>query len=338
MFKTIDDPNSVQAQFKGTRVQGLNDDGELVGLYNTNSGVFGFYEIGGVFSTLPDPSPGLTSGFGANGVNNSGQIVGEYDLQAGGYHGYLYSGGTYTTIEDPNAAAVGATACNSINDPGQIVGSYSAGNGVEHGFLYSGGANGTYTNIDVPLAQHTWAQGINNAGEIVGYYEDSSNAFHGFTYTNGTYATFDDAQGTQGTFAFGINDLGQIVGKYANASGQHGFLYSGGVFLSVDDPSAVVPSPNVDTVTEIYDINNAGRTAGFYFDNNSAIHGFVTVPPAAINDFSADGKSDLLWRQTSTGSLAEWLMDGSQITSSQVIAATPDSTWQVQSKPTNSAV
>ena len=145
MFKTIDDPNSVQAQFKGTRVQGLNDNGELVGLYNTNSGVFGFYEIGGAFATLPDPSPGLTSGFGANGVNNSGQIVGEYDLQAGGYHGFLYSGGTYTTIEDPNAAAFGATACNGINDLGQIVGSYLAGNGVEHGFRYSGGANGTYT-------------------------------------------------------------------------------------------------------------------------------------------------------------------------------------------------
>lgn len=59
---------------------------------------------------------------------------------------------------------------------------------------------------------------------------------------------------------------------------------------------------------------------------------------AATSDFNGDGKSDLLWRQTGSGTLVEWLMDGSQIASSQMIAATPDSTWQVQSKPTNSAV
>jgi hypothetical protein len=59
---------------------------------------------------------------------------------------------------------------------------------------------------------------------------------------------------------------------------------------------------------------------------------------AQIGDFNGDGKSDLLWRQSGSGTLAEWLMDGSQITSSQSIAATPDNTWQVQSKPTNYSV
>jgi len=61
-----------------------------------------------------------------------------------------------------------------------------------------------------------------------------------------------------------------------------------------------------------------------------------------IGDFNADGKSDMLWRQGTTGALAEWLMNGSQITSSSAVTSQasqpmPDASWQVQSKPTNFA-
>jgi hypothetical protein len=54
---------------------------------------------------------------------------------------------------------------------------------------------------------------------------------------------------------------------------------------------------------------------------------------AGIGDFSGDGKSDILWRNTN-GSLIDWTMNGSQITSSQTVtlggsAAMPDSSWSV---------
>jgi hypothetical protein len=49
------------------------------------------------------------------------------------------------------------------------------------------------------------------------------------------------------------------------------------------------------------------------------------------------GKTDILWRQSSTGTLAEWRMDGSTILSSNVLNATPDSTWLTQAKPANFA-
>ena len=57
------------------------------------------------------------------------------------------------------------------------------------------------------------------------------------------YSNFNDPSVTNGTFANGINDNGQIVGysNYANAAGivgQHGFLYSGGSFTTLDDPAA----------------------------------------------------------------------------------------------------
>jgi FG-GAP-like repeat len=61
-----------------------------------------------------------------------------------------------------------------------------------------------------------------------------------------------------------------------------------------------------------------------------------------IGDFNGDSKSDALWRQTSTGALSEWQMDGAQIIASNTVTssvtnAALDSSWQVQSKPTNFA-
>jgi large repetitive protein len=73
----------------------------------------------------------------------------------------------------------------------------------------------------------------------------------------------------------------------------------------------------------------------------------LTMPDASwslveIGDFNGDGMSDALWRQSTTGALSEWLMNGSQITSastvtSQSASVMPDASWQVQSKPTNFA-
>ncbi|MBV9978310.1 MAG: VCBS repeat-containing protein [Hyphomicrobiales bacterium] len=60
---------------------------------------------------------------------------------------------------------------------------------------------------------------------------------------------------------------------------------------------------------------------------------------AQIADFNGDGKSDLLWRNSS-GSLEEWTMNGAQITASQGVTlqgspATPPSNWASLSKPTD---
>ena len=46
-----------------------------------------------------------------------------------------------------------------------------------------------------------------------------------------------DPAATNGTFAYSITDMGQIVGYYLDASnGAHAFLYSGGLFTTIDDP------------------------------------------------------------------------------------------------------
>ncbi len=82
----------------------------------------------------------------AYGINDAGQIVGDYADSSGAVHGFLYSGGSYTTLDDPSGT--NGTIAHGINDAGQIVGYYIDSSGTEHGFLYSGG---TYTKLDDPL-------------------------------------------------------------------------------------------------------------------------------------------------------------------------------------------
>jgi probable HAF family extracellular repeat protein len=72
-----------------------------------------------------------------------------------------------------------------------------------------------------------------------------------------TFTTLDDPSG--GTEAYGINDFGQIVGLYFDASNHaHGFLYTGGTFTTLDDPSA--------TSTLAQGINDNGQIVGLYVD------------------------------------------------------------------------
>ena len=54
------------------------------------------------------------------------------------------------------------------------------------------------------------------------------------------YNTFNDPLGVTGsTEALGINDADQIVGDYQDAAGLHGYLVSGGIFTTLNDPLGV---------------------------------------------------------------------------------------------------
>jgi probable HAF family extracellular repeat protein len=67
--------------------------------------------------TRLDP-PGAVSGQ-ALGINDRGQVVGEYLDPAGRYHGYVWQQGRFTTIDVPGAAG---TSAADINNRGQITG------------------------------------------------------------------------------------------------------------------------------------------------------------------------------------------------------------------------
>src|ERR1700731_1757327 len=99
-----------------------------------------------------------------------------------------------------------------------------------------------------------------------------------------------------GPFAQAINNAGQIVGVYQDGAGtQHGFLYSGGFFTTIDDPSAT-------DGTNARSINDAGQIVGSY-NHASGQHGFVATvgpnPPAP-----AGTTADMVLRGSNTSSIA----------------------------------
>jgi probable HAF family extracellular repeat protein len=143
----------------------------------------GFANKGGTFSNVDFPG---ATGTQAIGVNNAGQIVGEYFDAANGEHGFVSSGGTFTAIDFPGATA---TVAAGINAAGDIVGAWADGTGT-HGFLLQTGA---FTPINFPLATWTIAFGVNDTGEIAGLYTDAAGNTHGFIYAGGGFSTVDVA-------------------------------------------------------------------------------------------------------------------------------------------------
>jgi probable HAF family extracellular repeat protein len=232
-----------------------------------------------------------TNGTVPFGINDSGEIVGNYVDSNSVLHGFLYSNGTYTTVTDPSARTDSGfqgfgTYAHSINGSGQIVGYYvDATTNGDRGFLYSGGPNGTYTTLDDPSAEQgsgvgTVAFGINDLGQIVGYYVGyyPSVSWKGFLYsggTNGTYTTLPDdpsayTGGGQGAAPLAINDLGQIVGYYIDSNGNtQAFQYSNGTYTTLAVPGAS------GTFTVADGINDAAQIVGYYFDSSGIEHGFL---------------------------------------------------------------
>jgi probable HAF family extracellular repeat protein len=80
--------------------------------------------------------PGATFTTVAHGINDDGQIVGGFQVEAGGLlvdHGFLRdAAGSFTVIDVPGALS---TEVFGINDSGQIVGSFSDASFNRHGFL-----------------------------------------------------------------------------------------------------------------------------------------------------------------------------------------------------------
>src|SRR5262249_4245487 len=111
-FTTIDVPG---ASF--TQAYGINDAGQIVGVFSSATGGGGFLDTAGSFTTINVPGAG--GGTSANGINNLGQIVGSFVAPDGTTHGFLYSDGSFTTIDVPGGRS---TEVNGINDAGQIVG------------------------------------------------------------------------------------------------------------------------------------------------------------------------------------------------------------------------
>jgi uncharacterized membrane protein len=248
-----------------------------------------------IFTTIvvPGSLPGTTGDFGL-GINDPGQIVGDFTDNAG-THIFLDTRGNFTTINPLGDTFTTAVGINSrgpilgqssstgnfvyahgtftpianlpglplgINDLGQIVGGDSSG---PDGFLYTRGRITTYA---VPGASVTAGTGINDSGQIVGQYLDST-GFHSFLDTRGVLTNIE-VPGAQPTLANGINERGQTTGEFCDNAGCHGFLDTKGSFTTFDVPGASFTDPE--------GINDRGQIVGVFADSTGLFSAFLATP------------------------------------------------------------
>jgi parallel beta-helix repeat protein len=260
-FRTIDYPDAT-----ATRVAGINDTGDMIGLYiDAGKKTHGYILKQGKFTSIDFPGASYTY---AMAINNGGDIVGFYGGADSVDHGYLYSGGQFTKIDVPGASY---TAAYGLNDKGDVVGHTQYPGELMKGFLWTKGQYSTYTYPEPN--KMACGFGINNSGDITGHWQDSAGTIRGYVLRKGRFVSFEfpGAKGTM-TNVGSISSAGDVVGPYTATDGKtYGFLYSRGTFTTIAVPGA--------NLTNARGMNNSDDIVGFYQDSTNVIHGFVVRAP-----------------------------------------------------------
>ena len=192
----------------------INDAGEIVGEYFTETDAVGFIWKNDVFTTLQVPGEGRTT---PQGLNNRGTVVGTFQLAGQRIittQAFIYKNGAYTRVAIPGAVFVNFW---DVNDAGDIVGEYrlAASPSQPHSFLYR---NGTITPLPTyPGAERTRMFSINNRGEMTGeiFIREPGQPplIMGFILRGDQFETFR-LLGSTSMNPFGINDKGDVTGTF----------------------------------------------------------------------------------------------------------------------------
>jgi len=190
----------------------INNLGTMIGVYlDASNHLSGFTYAAGVVTPFHISG---TQGNQIRGINDAGDIVGEY-YDGSGQHGFVDIGGVITTIDYPGGIN---TSFMDINNLGQAVGIYLDSGYYPHGFIWS---DGVFTPLDYPGSLGTELRGINDAGKIVGNTFDATTS-HGFVYQNNF--SLIDLAGAKFTIPNHINEKNNVTGFYVDALNEyHGF-------------------------------------------------------------------------------------------------------------------
>jgi uncharacterized membrane protein len=162
--KFTDIPGPTGATF--SIANGINDKGDIVGVYIDNNGVHGFLLSGGRYKTIDVPGSVFTD---VMDINNAGHMVMYWVSPSGVNNTSIYDGKTYKTINVPGAAISYAAGLNNANDVSFF---WLDGAGQTHSALLH---QGTIFKFDYPKAVGSFAWGINDKSEIVGGYQLTNN-------------------------------------------------------------------------------------------------------------------------------------------------------------------
>jgi uncharacterized membrane protein len=203
-----------------THFSGINNSGQIVGYIDAFlpphncCEQHGFVFERGVFTQIDVPFPGVL-GTLATGINDQGQIVGNYLDSKGEGHGFILDRGVFSSVDVPFPGAHD-TNTSGINNRGEIVGTY---NSVTPGLYIQGFVfeQGVFSHLDTPpasITNGTFVNGINDRGQIVGCVDGKA-----FVFEQGVFNPVDIP--FEGACPYGINNRGQIVGLF---NGFQGFV------------------------------------------------------------------------------------------------------------------
>jgi probable HAF family extracellular repeat protein len=161
----------------------------------------------------------------ANGINNSGAVVGLSYTAASTQHGFLWTQGGGLQDLTPDITSTGGATAVAINSSNQIVGYYFP-NGSRNtlGFVWT--QAGGLRNLGTA---GTLAFAVNDAATVVGQSPVANGNSHAFSWTQtGGIKDLGTLGGGQSS-AYSINSRGWIVGTSLTSSGNgilHGFLWT----------------------------------------------------------------------------------------------------------------
>jgi probable HAF family extracellular repeat protein len=238
----------------------INASGEAAGYEpfssDPNNTFHAWLYINGSLKDIHSPSL-FPAGTIAEGINASGEVVGEGELTSDSFHAFLYSNGQMVDLGPPGAFQASALA---INDSGEIVGNYSTTSG-SGAFLY---ANGKFTYLATPSgASDTSAVAINETGQIAGVIYLPGTA-HAAFYKNGVWTDLGEFSGVA-THATGINNAGEVVGiaffpqtsYHPPKPGKHvGLIFRNDAAV---DLNTLIPTNSGFTITDAIAINQSGE-------------------------------------------------------------------------------
>jgi probable HAF family extracellular repeat protein len=240
--------NAVAIQITATDISGgsansnalsINNIGQIVGHIN-NESIAAYWNLSNGASISILETPGYNTPLfptsTANGINDLGQVVGEYDnSKPWGALWNLSTGALITpSVTITNTGTVDTKGTNgglfAINNIGQAVGEkFSLNPGVIYNASFWNLTSGVVINLDaLQGGTNSHARGVNDLSQAVGYSDTASGAIHAtwWNLSNGSIIDLGTLHGGSQSFAFGVNNLGQVVGAGDNDSGiTHAILW-----------------------------------------------------------------------------------------------------------------